>query len=526
MRSASSLPSGWIRVQIRDVGRVQLGRQRSPDNHRGTHMRPYLRVANVFEDRIDLSDVMEMNFTPEEASRFELHPGDILLNEGQSKELVGRSAMYRGELPGACFTNSLIRFQPGAALDGEFALQLFRNRLRSGAFQRIAQVTTNIAHLGAGRFAEMDMPLPPLAEQRRIVGKLKRLQSRGRYAREVLDEVPRLLERLRQSILSAAFRGDLTRDWRAKHPDVEPGTELLKRIRTERRRKWEQGELAKLNAGGITSTNESWKTKYENPEPVDTSDLPRLPKGWCWATAIELCDRVVDCHNKTAPYVDAGVPLIRTTNIRNGDIDLTATKFVDEATYAYWSRRCPPEPGDVIFTREAPMGEAGMVPPRTRLCMGQRMMLLRADGELLRRRYLLFAAQAPYVGDYATGLSVGTGVQHLRVGDVESLPLPLAPVEEQKAIELAIDELLAKHAKTLSIVSDAVESLRILEMAFLATAFRGHLVPQAPADEPAETTLARSRTGGLESGREQEERDQSSLARGIAVAARKPRRRA
>ena len=338
------------------------------------------------------------------------------------------------------------------------------------------------------------MPLPPLNEQRRIVAKLEALQARSRRAREALDAVPPLLEKLRQSILAAAFRGDLTKDWRAKHKDVEPASELLKRIRVERRKKWEEAELAKMKAKGKAPTDDEWKAKYKEPEPVDATGLPELPEGWGWGTASEVCDQVVDCHNKTAPYVANGVPLIRTTNIRNGHIDLTVTKYVDEETYTFWSRRCPPEPGDVIFTREAPMGEAGMVPPDTRLCMGQRMILLRADGVGLRPRFLLFAVQAPYIGAYANRLSVGTGVQHLRVGDVESLPIPLAPVAEQKALEDAVDAAFARHSTATGAVSDLRMAFAAFERASLAKAFRGELVPQDPNDESAHLMLARVRS--------------------------------
>ncbi len=211
------LPSGWCQVKVREAGKVQLGRQRSPDVHRGPNMLPYLRVANVYDDRIDISDVMQMHFEPREVERYELKPGDILLNEGQTREMVGRPAMYRGELPGACFTNSLVRFQASPMVEPTFALGVFRNWLKSGAFIPLAQITTNIAHLGAGRFAEMDFPVPPLNEQRRIVAKLESLQARSRRARAALDAVPPLLEKLRQSILAAAFRGDLTKDWRAKN---------------------------------------------------------------------------------------------------------------------------------------------------------------------------------------------------------------------------------------------------------------------------------------------------------------------
>ena len=101
----------WPVIKTTDAGKVQLGRQRSPKYHHGPTMRPYLRVQNIFEDRIDLSDVMEMDFSGPDLEKYRLHPGDILLNEGQSPQYLGRPAMYRGEMDEVCFTNSLIRFQ-------------------------------------------------------------------------------------------------------------------------------------------------------------------------------------------------------------------------------------------------------------------------------------------------------------------------------------------------------------------------------------------------------------------------------
>ena len=103
-----ALPDRWAWATVEDVGEVRLGRQRSPQHHSGRHMRPYLRVANVFEDRIDTSDVKHMNFTPEEFEVYLLKEGDILLNEGQSLELVGRPAMYRNEIPDCCFQNNAL----------------------------------------------------------------------------------------------------------------------------------------------------------------------------------------------------------------------------------------------------------------------------------------------------------------------------------------------------------------------------------------------------------------------------------
>src|SRR5690242_21963936 len=118
--SRCPLPMGWEWAKVGEVGEVKLGRQRSPEHHHGLHMRPYLRVANVYEDRIDTSDVMEMNFTAEEVEVYELKPGDVLLNEGQSIELVGRPAIYGGEVAGACFQNTLIRFRAYAGVNPRY----------------------------------------------------------------------------------------------------------------------------------------------------------------------------------------------------------------------------------------------------------------------------------------------------------------------------------------------------------------------------------------------------------------------
>jgi len=172
-------------------------------------MRPYLRVANVFEDRIDTSDVMTMNFTDREFQTFELKPGDILLNEGQSLELVGRSAIYRGEFPGACFTNTLVRFRTYDGLLTEFAQIVFRAYLRNGRFQKIAGITVNLAHLGAGRFAELEFPLPSMVEQLEVVKMVETALSKIDNAE---TEIKRSLERaarLRQAILKRAFEGRL-----------------------------------------------------------------------------------------------------------------------------------------------------------------------------------------------------------------------------------------------------------------------------------------------------------------------------
>ena len=195
-------PENWTWAYVQDVGEIKLGRQRSPKNHVGPHMVPYLRVANVLEDELDLSDVKEMNFTPEEQNTFRLEYADVLLNEGQSYELVGRPAIYRNEIPGVCFQNTLLRFRAYNRLAPEYALLVFRAYMHSGRFRDKAQQTTNIAHLSAGRLANIEFPLPPLAEQKRIVAKVDELMKQCDRLETTLRKKQQTAEALVASAIS------------------------------------------------------------------------------------------------------------------------------------------------------------------------------------------------------------------------------------------------------------------------------------------------------------------------------------
>lgn len=174
---SDSFPDHWdIRI-AGDVGDVQLGQQRHPKYERGSNIRPYLRVANVMDGWIDFSDINQMHFPEKDLHKFELLPGDILLNEGQSFDLVGRSAIYSGEFPGLCCQKTLIRFRCGSELLPGFAQAYFQHRLYTGQFAAMCVQTTSIAHLTAVRFSAMKMPVPPLGEQERIARTVTKLSE-------------------------------------------------------------------------------------------------------------------------------------------------------------------------------------------------------------------------------------------------------------------------------------------------------------------------------------------------------------
>lgn len=201
---------GWQMVTVAEAGRLDLGRQRHPDWHNGPEMRPYLRVANVFEDRIDTSDVMEMDFSGGAFTRFRLEPGDVLLNEGQSPHLLGRPAIYRGNPPEVAFTNSILRFRARPDVLPEWALLVFRRHMRSGRFMRESRITTNIAHLSAGRLKSVEFPIPKIEEQRRILSEVEAQLTLVAASERAAVLAMNRSKGLRRALLSAAFSGRLT----------------------------------------------------------------------------------------------------------------------------------------------------------------------------------------------------------------------------------------------------------------------------------------------------------------------------
>jgi len=130
---------------------------------------------------------------------------------------------------------------------------------------------------------KFDLPLAPLNEQKRIVGEIEKQFSRLDEAVENLKRVKANLKRYKASALKAAVEGKLTEEWRKANPDAESAGKLLERILAERRKKWEEAELAKMKAKGKVPKDGKWKKKYKEPPQVEESLLPALPNGWAWA---------------------------------------------------------------------------------------------------------------------------------------------------------------------------------------------------------------------------------------------------
>ncbi|TQL21240.1 restriction endonuclease subunit S [Streptomyces sp. SLBN-134] len=195
-------------VPVGKVGEVRMGKQLSPASSRESEIQfPYLRVANVLDGWIDYSDVNSMSFDALERKKYGLMPGDILLNEGQSLELVGRSAIYDGDPGVYCFQNTLIRFRGGARVIPEYAQAVFAQWLSDGTFASLAKKTTSIAHLGGDRFAKIPFPLIPVAQQSQIARILDSVVESERSLRRVMKKKLKIRDGLLDSILNFCEEG-------------------------------------------------------------------------------------------------------------------------------------------------------------------------------------------------------------------------------------------------------------------------------------------------------------------------------
>jgi type I restriction enzyme S subunit len=197
---------GWTVASVDQVGDVLLGRQRAPQYLTGKFARKYLRVANIKDDTIDFDDLETMDFDNAHFAKYHLLPGDILVSEGQSPELLGQSAIFSGYDEPLCFQKTLHRFRADTiATSPKFAQIVFRAHVKSGLFRSIGSITTNIGHLTLEKFRAAPFPLPPANEQVRIVEEVDHRLSIIEGLDLVTTASLKRASGLRQSSLSAFF---------------------------------------------------------------------------------------------------------------------------------------------------------------------------------------------------------------------------------------------------------------------------------------------------------------------------------
>lgn len=219
------------RVPIREIAEVRGGIQKQPKRRPKENKAPFLRVANVGHGRLALDEVHEVELFEGELDRYRLRPGDLLVVEGNgSPDQIGRSAVWRGEIPDCVHQNHLIRVRPGPSLDPEFLGLYWNASSTRQQLTSVASSTSGLYTLSTSKVKQVKVPVASLPEQRSTVA---RLATQLEQFFRLRAEIGTALKRnggLSRSILAAAFSGRLV----PQDADDEPASVLLDIIRTER----------------------------------------------------------------------------------------------------------------------------------------------------------------------------------------------------------------------------------------------------------------------------------------------------
>ena len=335
--------------------------------------------------------------------------------------------------------------------------------------------------------------LPPLEEQRRIVERLDGLSQTTDRISSTLEDMQHLLERFRQSVLASAFRGDLTSEWREQNPDVEPASELLKRIRVERKRLWIEDYARKLADRARASaqkknkafTDEDWQSyydkklkagesKYEEPEPVDAEaeGLPELPPTWEWVRLDVLGAVGTGATPKRGEakfWYNGNIPWV-TSTVVNEPVVTEPNDHVTDYALANTNLTLYP-PGTILI---AMYGEGKTRGKATILgieaCTNQALAAISLyKDEYVFRRFVLNALK----DNYATMRRAASGgVQpNLSTSLVKEIRIPLAPLEEQEVLVASLASYFERMGVVQSSYLSAKSDLERLHKSVLASAF-------------------------------------------------------
>ena len=333
-------PSDWKIDRIDSVFEIQQGKQVSKKNRVGENQRPFLRTKNVFWNRLDLTELDQMNFTEAEESRLELRPDDLLVCEGGS---IGRAALWRSEVRDCYYQNHLHRLRSSnGRVDPQFAVYWFWYAFELGKLYFGRGNVTTIPNLSRSKLAELPIVLPPLSEQKKIA--------------HVLSTAQRAIE--------------------AQERIVQTTTELKKAL------------MQKFFTEGIRG------------EPQKQTEIGPIPESW-EVVPLNKCAFVqtgITKGRKIPPEEGIELPYLRVANVQDGYLDLTEMKSITIRKKE--KQRYMLEDGDVVLTEGGDFDKLGrgfIWHGQIQNCVHQNhVFAVRPDTSRLSSEFFAYQSQSPY----------------------------------------------------------------------------------------------------------------------------------
>ena len=338
--------------------------------------------------------------------------------------------------------------------------------------------------------------LAPLPEQHRIVAKLDELFSELDAGVAALERAQAKLKRYRASVLKAAVEGKMTEEWRRNNPPNEMGEELLRQILVERRKRWEEEQLAKFKAKG-QNPPKNWQQKYKKPPGPDTTDLPALPEGWYWTDIDTLIVRNPQngIYLPSRKYGD-GREILRIEDFQNDWIrhrsELKQVEVGEDIGDSYGLND-----GDLVINRVNSMthlGKCVVISEQLRGVLFESNMMRVTHTTKCNPKFVEYYLHSQPGRHLLTkGAKWAVNQASINQQDVRRTPIPLPPFVEQEAIVEVVKDQLSAIEHIQAAIDTNLKDAQGLRQAILRHAFSGKLVPQHPNDEPASLLLERIR---------------------------------
>ena len=415
------IPDSWVWVRIGDV--ICPAKYGTSNKSEISGKIPVLRMGNIQDGEIVYDKLVYSN-NEEDNKKYLLDKYDILFNRTNSAELVGKSAIYRGERP-AIYAGYLILLRPILNISEYLNYVLASSYTRSYC-KDVKTIGVQQCNINAEKICNHIIPLPPLSEQKRIVAKIEELMplvDEYDKAQKELDALNTALpEQLKQSILQEAIMGKLG----TNNPDDEPASELLKRIRKEKE------QLIKDK-----------KIKKEKPLPKITEDEKpfEIPDSWVWVRLIDLYN-FIDYRGKTPTKISNGVPLITASNIKEGYLDFSMKTYISCEEFETRKTRGITQQGDLLFTTEAPLGHVAINTLPECSC-GQRIITFQSYVQDISNELFCCFILSPFFQKQIVANASGMTATGIKGEIAKTLIIPLPPLAEQHRIVSKIENLFA-----------------------------------------------------------------------------------
>jgi type I restriction enzyme S subunit len=476
----SELPKGWSRTSFnRLLERIEAGLNvKCEERPPLTGEKGLVKISAVTWGRFDenQSKTLPADAKVSEAAR--IQPGDLLFSRANTIELVGATVLVDKIEKTLYLSDKILRL-----VVPDESKRWINYAMKTAATRKAIQDASSgnqlsMRNVSQEKLRHIEIPLAPLAEQKRIADKLDSTLARVDACRDRLDRIPALLKRFRQSILAAATSGRLTEDWRALSPNSCSGQDVVLRDKTAKQ--------ALLDSDAALK-----KKKSSSNSGVDEAYIFEVPTSWVFSSWGAIAEWITYGFTRPMPWTESGVRLATAKDVQNFQLRHEATGFTSWEAFGGLSEKDQPKRGDLLITKDGTIGRAALVRTDELFCINQSVAVCWLRSTSMNKDFLEVIANTDFTQRFVLDKAKGMAIQHLSITDFAQCPVPVPPLSEQTEIVHRVETLFAFADRLEARLTSARKQIEQLTPALLAKAFRGELVPQDPNDEPASELLKR-----------------------------------